>query len=101
MNEKIDYDRLAKFTKTLGNPLRLKIMYLLENKAHYVYEIAEELKVEAHIISEQLRILRLLDIVGFKKIKRKALYELKHPEIQKLLSELHTIITRSDTKPNI
>ncbi|SDK27383.1 ArsR/SmtB family transcription factor [Sediminibacillus albus] len=53
--------------KALGDPTRIRILHLLFNKEHSVNEIAEKLQLKQSTVSHQLRFLKNLRLVKYRR----------------------------------
>lgn len=68
--------RMAEFFRSLGDSSRLRIISLLAQQEYCVGEIAEIVEMSESAVSHQLRILRSLRVVGYRKEGRKVYYKL-------------------------
>jgi len=78
---------LADMFKVLGDPTRSKIMYALSLEELCVCDIACLLGTTKSAVSHQLRILRNLKVVSFRKDGKIAYYSLNDTHIKTLFSE--------------
>jgi len=78
---------LAETFKVLGDPTRLKIIYLLSQQELCVCALAAILQVTDSVVSHQLRNLRNLRLVKFRKDGQMAYYSLDDDHIKNLFSE--------------
>ena len=85
-NEK-GIDQLAKIYKALGDPSRLKIIYVLSKSPLCVCDIATLLDMTQSSISHHLRILRNLNLVKFKKEGKLVIYSLDDEHVLRLFEE--------------
>ena len=72
--------------KALADPTRLRILSLLFTGDRGVGELADHLDVSQSAVSHQLRLLRNLDIVRYRKEGRAVYYHLSDDHIRELLS---------------
>lgn len=77
---------LADFYKVLGEPSRLKILYLLYGKECSVSDIASEVGSTVSAVSHQLKILKNARLVKFRKDGKNSLYSLADDHISTILS---------------
>lgn len=77
---------MAEMFKVMGDPTRLRILYLLAEKELCVGELADHLAVSQSAVSHQLRILRALNIVRFQKMGREVFYSLADDHVRDILS---------------
>jgi len=77
---------MAESFKALGDPTRLRILALLFDGERSVGDLAEHLVVSQSAVSHQLRILRTLDIVRYRKDGREVYYALADDHVRDILS---------------
>ena len=80
-------DNLARIYKALGDPTRLKVIYILSKSSLCVCDIANLLDMTQSSISHHLRILRDLNLVKFKKEGKLVIYSLDDDHVLRLLEE--------------
>ena len=85
-NEK-NIDFLAKIYKALGDPSRLRIIYVLSKSPLCVCDIATLLDMTQSSISHHLRVLRDLNLVKFKRDGKLVIYSLDDDHVLKLFEE--------------
>jgi ArsR family transcriptional regulator len=78
---------LAEIFKTLGDPTRIKILYILSIKELCVCDIAEALGMKQSAISHQLRTLRNLRLVKYRREGKVVYYSLDDDHILTLFRE--------------
>ncbi|TAH62718.1 MAG: ArsR family transcriptional regulator [Gottschalkiaceae bacterium] len=78
---------LSEVFKALGDPTRLNIIYLLSKHNLCVYDIAAILNMSQSAISHQLRVLRGLRLVKFKKEGKHAIYSLDDEHVVQLFNQ--------------
>ncbi|WP_457569019.1 ArsR/SmtB family transcription factor [Desulfurobacterium sp.] len=96
----------AEAMKILGEPNRLRIVKMLQERPAYVCEIAQVLGISMATVSTHLSVLKRFHIVEDKREGVKILYSLSSPQnrdIEKLLDFLKEIgenweVTREDRK---
>lgn len=76
---------IADIVKAVGHPARLRIIALLCRNDATVTEIARVLDLAPAIVSQQLRILRLSNLVGASRADGFALYRLAEPRLANLV----------------
>jgi ArsR family transcriptional regulator len=79
--------KLAETFKVLGNPTRTQILYALAQDELCVCDIAALLGKTQSAISHQLRVLRNLDLVKYRKDGKIAYYSLNDAHIRNLFAE--------------
>ncbi|WP_330180097.1 metalloregulator ArsR/SmtB family transcription factor [Nocardia sp. NBC_01503] len=87
------YQMKAEFFKTLGHPVRIRVLELLSARAHAVSELLEEIDVEAANLSQQLSILRRAGLVRARRTGLSVTYELTSPHVAELLAVARAILT--------
>lgn len=84
-NEEILCD-LAELFKIFGDSTRIKILYSLLEKDMNVTEIAESLNMTQPAISQQLRVLKLNDLVKFRRDGKSIIYSLSDEHVKIILN---------------
>ena len=89
---------MAESFKALADPTRLMILALLFAGERYVGDIADHLAVTQSAISHQLRLLRSLDIVRYRKVGREVYYDLADDHVRDILQRTfeHILHDRGD-----
>ena len=91
------YASLAETFKALGDPTRVRILYVLQKGEFCVCEIKETLNMTQSAISHQLRVLRNLRLVKYRKEGRSVIYSLDDDHITSLLEQgLEHVMERTD-----
>ncbi|WP_328917442.1 MULTISPECIES: ArsR/SmtB family transcription factor [unclassified Streptomyces] len=86
------YQLKADFFKTLGHPVRIRVLELLSQREHAVAEMLPEAGVEAAHLSQQLAILRRANLVATRKEGSTVYYRLTSPELADLLAVARSIL---------
>lgn len=76
---------IADFFKVFGDPTRLEILFLLQEKSLSVSKICEALDLQQSTVSQQLKLLRVQRLVRFKKDGRSAIYSINDSHIVEIL----------------
>ncbi len=79
--------KLAETFKVLGDPTRTRILYALLQEELCVCDLACLLEKTQSAISHQLRVLRNLDLVKYRKDGKIAYYSLNDDHVRKLFAE--------------
>ncbi|GAA0903047.1 metalloregulator ArsR/SmtB family transcription factor [Virgisporangium ochraceum] len=87
------YEVKAEFFKTLGHPVRIRILELLSERDHSVGEILPEVAVEAANLSQHLAVLRRSGLVTSRKTGATVVYALTSPQVADLLRVARSILT--------
>jgi ArsR family transcriptional regulator len=83
----------AEFFKTLGHPVRIRVLELLGQREHAVSEMLPEVGVEAANLSQQLAVLRRAGLVANRKEGSAVYYSLTTPQLADLLAVARAILT--------
>ncbi|MBG0770323.1 MAG: winged helix-turn-helix transcriptional regulator [Anaerolineaceae bacterium] len=76
---------MAESFKALADPTRLRILAILSEGECGVGDIADHLEVSQSAVSHQLRLLRSLDIVRYRKEGREVYYDLADDHVRDIL----------------
>ncbi|MGI5236582.1 ArsR/SmtB family transcription factor [Dactylosporangium sp. CA-139066] len=80
------YQAKAEMFRTLGHPVRIRVLELLQNGPRPVRELLAEIEVEASNLSQQLAVLRRAGIVTTYRDGPLVMYALSTPDIADLLA---------------
>jgi ArsR family transcriptional regulator len=86
------YQAKAEFFKTLGHPARIRILELLTEREQAVSELLPEVGIEAAHLSQQLAVLRRMNLVVSRRDGSTVLYAVVSPQVGELLRVARTII---------
>lgn len=78
---------LAEFFKVFGDSTRIKILYVLSQSEMCVCDIATLLQMGQSAISHQLRILKQMRLVNFRRDGKTVFYSLSDGHIQTILAQ--------------
>lgn len=87
------YQAKAEFFKTLGHPVRIRVLELLSIREHAVSELLSDLEVESANLSQQLAVLRRAGLVRTRKQGSAVYYSLTSPEVSQLMAVARSILT--------
>ncbi|MEW1642299.1 MULTISPECIES: metalloregulator ArsR/SmtB family transcription factor [unclassified Streptomyces] len=87
------YQLKAEFFKTLGHPARIRVLELLSQREHSVAEMLPEVGIEPAHLSQQLAVLRRMNLVATRKVGSTVYYSIVSPEVAELLAVARTILT--------
>lgn len=82
-----DIYRLSNTFKAISDPTRLKIIYTLSKSQLCVCDIASILQISQSAISHQLKILRDMSLVKFRKEGKLVIYSLDDSHVLELLEQ--------------
>ncbi|GGO15115.1 ArsR/SmtB family transcription factor [Microbispora bryophytorum] len=87
------YQAKADFFRTLGHPVRIRVLELLRDGPRPVRELLNEIEVEASNLSQQLAVLRRTGLVGAVREGGTVVYSLATPDVVDLLAAARRILT--------
>ncbi|WP_282697328.1 metalloregulator ArsR/SmtB family transcription factor [Streptomyces sp. CC208A] len=87
------YQLKAEFFKTLGHPVRIRVLELLSEREHAVSEMLAETDVEAAHLSQQLAVLRRSNLVVARREGSTVHYSLTSPQVADLLAVARSILS--------
>ena len=87
------YQLKAEFFKSLGHPVRIRVLELLSEREQAVAELLPEVGVEAANLSQQLAVLRRAGLVTARREGSTVYYWLTSPQVAELLAVARTILT--------
>lgn len=88
------YQLKAEFFKTLGHPVRIRVLELLSEREHAVAEMLPQVGIEPAHLSQQLAVLRRANLVVTRKEGSTVYYSLTSPEVAQLLSVARAILSK-------
>ena len=83
----------AEFFKTLGHPMRIRVLELLSEREHAVGEMLPHVQAEPSHLSQQLAVLRRSGLVITRKEGSAVYYSLASPQVAELLAVARAILT--------
>ncbi|WP_406278258.1 ArsR/SmtB family transcription factor [Embleya sp. NBC_00896] len=88
------YELKAEFFKTLGHPVRIRVLELLSEREYAVSEMLPEVGIEASRLSQQLAVLRRANLVAVSRREGSSVYyTLTSPQVADLLAVARRILT--------
>jgi DNA-binding transcriptional ArsR family regulator len=87
------YQLKAEFFKSLGHPVRIRVLELLSEREQAVVELLPEVGVEAANLSQPLAVLRRAGLVTARREGSTVYYRLTSPQVAELLAVARTILT--------
>lgn len=87
------YQLKAEFFKTLGHPVRIRVLELLSVREHGVSEMLAEIGVEPAHLSQQLAVLRRSNLVVARREGSGVFYSLTNPQVAELLAVARSILS--------
>ncbi|HYN65816.1 MAG TPA: metalloregulator ArsR/SmtB family transcription factor [Ornithinibacter sp.] len=86
------YQAKAEFFRTIGHPVRIRVLELLAERDRPVHEMRSAIHVEAPNLSHQLAVLRLAGLVTQRREGGEVVYSLALPEVHDLLASARAIL---------
>jgi ArsR family transcriptional regulator len=87
------YQAKAELFRTLGHPVRIRVLELLQAGPRPVRELLEEIEVESSNLSQQLAVLRRAGLVISSRDGSTVLYTLSTPDVADLMRAARRILT--------
>lgn len=87
------YQLKAEFFKTLGHPVRIRVLELLSGRECAVAELLPEVGVEPAALSQQLAVLRKANLVTTRREGSNVYYRLASDDLAELLRVARGILT--------
>lgn len=87
------YQAKAEFFKALAHPARIRVLELLSQREHSVSEMLPEVGIEPAHLSQQLAVLRKMNLVVTRKEGPVVFYSLVSPQVAELLVVARRILT--------
>ena len=79
--------RLADLFKVFGDPTRIRILYALSVEELCVQDIADRLSMTQSAISHQLRVLKQMSLVKFRRDGKKIFYSLADSHVATIMNQ--------------
>jgi len=86
------YVAKAEFFRTLGHPVRIRVLELLQDGPRPVHELLAQIEVEQSNLSQQLAVLRRAGLVASERDGATVSYRLSAPEVPELLRAARQIL---------
>lgn len=83
--DKDTMEQIAELFKAFGDPTRVHILSLLEQQELCVNDIAEAVELSQSAISHQLRILKQMHLIKFRRDGKNILYSLADDHVRTIL----------------
>ena len=88
------YQTKAEFFRTLGHPVRIRVLELLGDGPLAVRDLLAEIEIEASNLSQQLAVLRRAGIVISTRHGGTVLYALAGPDVADLMRAARSFLTQ-------
>ncbi len=86
MPPRTEWEHVGGIFRSLGSPLRVGIVVLLQERSRSVNELVEQLKVSQPLVSQHLRVLRSSGLVRGDRQGREMIYSLTDPNVSSLVA---------------
>ena len=86
------YQAKAELFRTLAHPVRIRVLELLAQRDHAVYELLTHLDVEQSNLSQQLAVLRRAGLVRQTRTGGEVVYSLVVPAVRDLLVSSRAVL---------
>ncbi len=83
----------AELFRTMGHPVRVRVLELLQKRPHAVHELLAEIDVEPSNLSQQLAILRRAGLVAADREGATVRYTLATSDVSDVMSAARRILT--------
>ena len=80
------YEAKAELFRTLGHPVRIRVLELLSEKDHAVHELLADIAIEPSALSQQLAVLRRTGLVRQRRESGEVVYSLLVDDVRQLLT---------------
>ncbi|MFI6759802.1 ArsR/SmtB family transcription factor [Micromonospora sp. NPDC050417] len=87
------YQRKAEFFRTLGHPVRIRVLELLGDGPMAVRDLLADVAIEASSLSQQLSVLRRAGIVTSRREGSAVIYALAGPDVADLMRAARRFLT--------
>ena len=77
--------QIAELFKAFGDPTRVQILSLLQQREHCVSDITDAVQISQSAISHQLRILKQMHLIKFRRDGKNILYSLADDHVRTIL----------------
>ena len=86
------YQAKADLFRSLGHPLRIRVLELLSERDHAVHELLAELDIEPSNLSQQLAVLRRTGLVHQQRVGGEVIYSIAVPRTRDLLLSARALL---------
>lgn len=83
----------ADLFRTLGHPVRVRVLELLLEGPRPVHELLADIDVEPSNLSQQLAVLRRSDLVSSRREGTSVTYTLSSPEVAEMMTAARAVLT--------
>lgn len=87
LKENTEIEALTQLFKVLSDPTRMRILLLISLQEKCVNEVADELNMSEAAVSHHLRILRMNDLVRYRRDGKLIFYELDDDHVRLIMAQ--------------
>lgn len=84
----------AELFRTMGHPVRIRVLELLLDRPRPVHELLAETEIEASSLSQQLAVLRRAGLVQSGRDGASVVYTLSAPEVADLMTAARQVLSK-------
>ena len=88
------YQAKAELFRTLGHPVRIRVLEILQHGPTPVSELLQQLAIEPSSLSQQLAVLRRAGIVTSTRAGSAVIYQLAAPDVADLMQAARRLLTQ-------
>ncbi|MBI4899590.1 MAG: winged helix-turn-helix transcriptional regulator [Actinobacteria bacterium] len=82
----------AELFRTLGHPVRIRVLELLSERDHAVHELLADIAIEPSALSQQLAVLRRTGLVRQRRVGGEVVYSLLVDDVRQLLTAARVLL---------
>lgn len=86
------YEAKAELLRTLGHPVRIRILELLSERDHAVHELLADIAIEPSALSQQLAVLRRTGLVRQRREGGEVVYSLLVDDVREFLTAARALL---------
>lgn len=86
------YQAKAELFRTLGHPVRIRVLELLSVRDHAVHELLSQIETEPSSLSQQLAVLRRTGLVRQRRVGGEVVYSIVVAETTELLAAARAVL---------
>lgn len=83
----------ADLFRTLGHPVRVRVLEMLLEEPTPVHELLDDLEIEPSNLSQQLAVLKRAGLVTSRRDGTAVLYTLSSPEVAEMMAAARSVLT--------
>lgn len=87
------HEAKAELFRTLGHPVRIRVLELLQERPRPVHELLDHVEIEPSSLSQQLAVLRRAGVVASERDGREVVYSLSADHVSTLMTSARALLT--------